>query len=849
MKRGGSGTGSKRAAKTGARRTARKQAGRWRIVGGWLRRLGWRRGLIACGLVLVFAFGFYLAQLYGEISRLIEQRSAALTSAIYSAPLVISPGDNIAQLHLIDRLEHLSYTRVEHPAEPGEYSMIPGTMTIYVRQFQLGLQTVPAALIHLSFSNGQVSGIADSFGVAIEHAELGPEVIGRLLPDAPAERVEISLSELKPYLVKGLLATEDRFFYYHPGFDPIRIIEAAVIDFHSGHLRQGASTITQQLARTFLQRHTRSFSRKFRELAIALVLEMRLSKNEILERYINDVPMGAYDGTPMFGLPIAARYLFNKDLREVSPAEAATLIGMIQAPTMYDPRRHPEACLKRRDTVLAIMRRAGLLDQAQYLAATSRPINLVKAPGLRRAPYFADYVLAQLRNLPGFDGNLRGVKVYSTLDPELQEIARESVVENLERLERLHPHLRRRTPDKRLQGSLVALDPRSGAIVAMVGGRDYAVSQFNRAADAERQPGSAFKPIVYITALDPVTNPLTRPVTLASILPDRPMSFGGWAPVNYERNYQGEVTVEEALAQSLNVPTAYLASLIGPPTIVRTAHEMGFREKLDAVLPISIGADDVTLLELTGAYQVFADGGVEHRPYAITAVVDGHGREIYQHTPEHRRLMSNAVAYLMTGALQGVLQFGTGASARRLGLDFPAAGKTGTTDDYRDAYFVGYTRRLVTGVWVGYDQPQSIRLPGADAALPAWVKFMTRAVRQPQLGFGPPPPGITMVTIDPASGGIATPSCPRTVRLPFLEGTEPTRICPLHGGVMASLRALTTPPRTNSNAIAASGSAAATPTGTARNGLLGSIGGFFGDLFGHPHASSTPAAAPSPSPN
>ncbi|MGH8012903.1 MAG: PBP1A family penicillin-binding protein [Candidatus Binataceae bacterium] len=829
---GGKGPKSKRRAKAGQNRK-RQRPGRWRVLAGWLKRLGWRRGLIGFALLFTFGFGFYLAQLYGEISQLIEQRSAALTSAIYSAPLVISPGDDIAQLHLIDRLGHLSYTRVDDVTEPGEYSMMPGAMTVYARDFQVGLENHPAMLFHLNFSGGRVSGIADSFGVGLDHAVLEPEIIGRLLPDSPAERVQVSLNDLKPDLVKGLLATEDRFFYYHPGFDPIRIIEAAIVDFHSGHLRQGASTITQQLARTFLERHARTFHRKFRELAIALVLELRLSKRQILERYINDVPMGAYDGTPMFGLPVAARFLFNKDLREVSPAEAATLIGMIQAPTLYDPRRHPEECLQRRDTVLALMRRAGVIDQRQYLAAANQSIVLAQAPSLRRAPYFTDYVTAQVKKLPGLEGNLRGLKVYTTLDPEMQESARESVVDNLERLEKLHPHLRRRKPAQRLESSLVALDPRTGAIVAMVGGRDYATSQFNRAANAERQPGSAFKPIVYITALDPLTNPLPRPVTLGSILPDRPMSFGGWTPVNYERTYQGQVTVEEALAQSLNVPTAYLGSLLGPPTIIRTAREMGVREDLAPVLPIAIGADDMTLLELTGAYQVFADGGLECPPYAITAVVDRHHHEIYQNAPRRRRLMSNAVAYLMTGALRGVLQFGTGASSHRLGLDFPAAGKTGTTDDYRDAYFVGYTRTLVAGVWVGYDEPHSIGLPGADAALPAWVKFMTQAVRQPQLGFGPPPPGIVMATIDPTSGGLATPSCPRKVRLPFLEGTQPARICPLHGGVMASLRALT---RGRGGSVASSSSVQAPPSGTsgtARNGLIGSIGGFFGSLFGH----------------
>ncbi len=798
-----------------------------------LRQLGWRRTLLATFLLAAFAGGFYLANLYGEISQLIEQRRAALTSAIYSAPLEITAGDEIRPLHLVDRLQRLSYSRVQQPSHPGEYSMQPGAMAIYVREFRVGDRGYPATLLHLSFDGERVAGIADSFGVAVPQAVIEPEVIGRLLPDAPAERVEVSLSDLKPYLVKGLLATEDRFFYYHFGFDPIRIIEAAIIDLHSHRLNQGASTLTQQLARTFIERHTRSFRRKIRELAIALVLEMRLSKNEILERYINDVWMGEYDGTPIYGMPLAARYFFNEDLREVTPAEAATLIGMIQAPTSDDPRRHPEAARARRDTVLGLMRRAGVLDQAQYADAIGEPVATATAPGLRRAPYFTDYVTAQVSKLPDVSGKLAGLRVYTTLDPEIEEAGREALIANLERLEKQHPHLRRRAPDKRLESSLIAIEPRTGAIVAMVGGRDYGTSQFNRVVSAERQPGSAFKPIVYLTALDPAISPLAQPVTLASILPDRPMSFGGWTPANYEGSYAGDVTVAEALADSLNVPTAYLGSLLGPPAMIRTAHLMGVHEDLPNYLPISIGAGEVTLLELASAYGVFAGGGVVRPPYAIEAVVDSHGNVIYQHTARQERLMSRAVAYLMTGALQGVLQYGTGASAARMGLDFPAAGKTGTTEDYHDAYFMGYTRQLVCGVWVGFDQPQDIGLTGAQAALSAWVQFMRESVRQPELGFGPPPPGITMVTIDPTTGGLATPSCPRVATLPFLSDTEPTQTCRLHGGIFAA----TTPmPGGNLPAEVPPNSGASQPQpnpGPATNNVLGALGDFLGGLFGH----------------
>ena len=817
-------------ASAGRRGRGSAAAGRLRRA---LKRLGSRRAAAGVLLLLLFGCGFYLAELYSEVSALIVQREAALTSAIYSAPLKIERGDDLAQLHLLDRIERLSYTRVIDPVHPGEYALIPGRITIYLRGFRQGIRERPAALIHLALAGTTVEGVADSFGAALPAALIEPEVIGRLLPGAPPERVEVQLNDLPPYLTRGLLATEDRYFYYHPGFDPVRMIEAAIADLRSHHLAQGASTLTQQLARTFIDRHERTFARKTRELAVALVIEIRLSKNQILERYINDVPMGAYDGTPITGMPLAARYFFNKDLHEVTPGEAAMLIGMIQAPTLYDPRRHPEACRARRDTVLGVMRRDGVIDAAQYAEAAAQPIQTASIPGLRRAPYFTDYVIAQVERIPGFNGNLAGLKVYTTLDSEMEQSATESVESNIKRLEKQHPHLHHTAHGEELEGSLLALDVRTGAILAMVGGRDYSISQFNRVTQAERQPGSAFKPIVYLDALDPSRSPIGQPVTLASLLPDRPMSFNGWTPVNYERTYQGTVTVVAALAESLNVPTAYLGSLLGPLTIVGMAHEMGINEDIPAVLPISIGAAETTMLELTGAYQVFASGGVSRPPYALEAVYDAKGHLIYQHAPHELALVSPPAAYLITGALEQVLKWGTGAGAMKMGLDFPAAGKTGTTQDFHDAYFIGYTPRVVCGVWVGFDHPQSLGASGATAALPAWVSFMLDVTPPGSPPFKVPA-GITMATIDPQSGGLATSSCPRIATVPFLNGTAPTQICPLHGGMMppptlvagpGPSTAMPPPP-----GVATAPGAAPTP---ATNGVFGALGNFFGSLFSH----------------
>lgn len=797
----------------------------------------WRRGergrririvAAAVSLLLVFGLGFYLAQLYTDVSELIEERQAALTSAIYSAPAVIQVGDDTDHLALRERLTRLSYTQTVDPAAPGEYAQSRDGLSIYVREFRLGERGYPAQVVHIALRKTRVIAITDASGAPQKSATLEPEVIGRLMPGMPAERVEVRLIELKPYVVKGLLATEDRWFYYHPGFDPVRIVEAAIRDLRAHRLGQGASTITQQLARTFLDRHERSFSRKFRELAVALVIEMRLSKDEILERYINDVPMGTYDGTPIEGMPLAARYFFNKDLREVSPVEAATLIGMIQAPTIYDPRRHPDACRRRRDRVLLVMREANLLDQPTYTASLAAPVEVAKRPGLRRAPYFTDYVTNFVRQIPAVGGKFSGLRVYTTLDPELQADAQESVVNNLLRLEKAHPRLRRKNPEQRLESSMVVLDANSGAIRAMVGGRDYEQSQFNRATQAQRQPGSAFKPIVYLAALDPRRSP-GPPLTLASVLPDQPMSFNGWTPANYEHNFQGQVTVAEALFESLNVPTAYVGNMLSPPVMIRTAHELGIHENLAPVLPISIGAGETTLLELTSAYQVFASLGVEVPPHAVDSVVDAAGKVIYTYASNPAQVVDPNVAYVMTGALKAVLRYGTGAASQRMGLDFPAAGKTGTTQDYKDAYFVGYTPDLVCGVWVGFDDPQSTGLTGAQGALPAWVKFMVAAAPDDPQDF-PEPSGIQMATIDPQSGGIATSACPRAIPLPFLIGTAPTQQCTLHGGLLASVPAPAPPPlATVPNAMpSAEPSAAPSPSS---GDVFGKIGSFFGSLF------------------
>jgi penicillin-binding protein 1B len=333
---------------------------------------------------------------------------------------------------------------------------------------------------------------------------------------------------------------------------------------------------------------------------------------------------------------------------------------------------------------------------------------------------------------------------------------------------------------------------------------------------------------VYLAALDPSRAPMHPALTLASTLPDEPISYNGWSPVNFERTYQGQVTVVEALFESLNVPTAYLGNLLGPPLMVQTAHEMGIHEDLPAVLPMAIGADEVTLLELTSAYQVFASLGSESSPYAVEAVADASGREVYRHTPDAHQEIDQNVAYLMTGALKAVLRYGTGASSQRLGINFPAAGKTGTTQDFKDGYFIGYTPDVVCGAWVGFDQPAPTGMTGAQSALPAWVDFMISTAPDDAPDFAQPS-GVEMATIDPASGGLATAACPRKLELPFLLGTAPTQRCSLHGGMFAASASM--PPIPTEGTPPSSMPQPSASPSPANSDVFGKLGSLLSSLF------------------
>jgi penicillin-binding protein 1B len=516
------------------------------------------------------------------------------------------------------------------------------------------------------------------------------------------------------------------------------------------------------------------------------VLEWRYGKDQIFEAYLNEVYLGQSGGSSVRGIGAAARAYFGKEVHQLTLPEAALLAGMIRAPNSYSPVSNPERARERRDVVLARMRELDKISEADYRKARKEPVRARTAPadGLT-APYFVDYVRAELERATDVDlANQHGLRVYTTLDPVLQRLAEAAVVRGLDRLETSRPRLRRKSQEERLQAAMIVLDPASGQIRALVGGRDYRTSQFNRAVLARRQPGSAFKPFVYLAAITPRRDgPL---FTAASMLDDSPLTMvvdgKPWTPKNYDERYLGPVTVRRALEGSINTATVRLAQAVGLPTVIDTARALGVEGDLKPVPALALGVFEITPLQLARAYLPLANGGLAPAGGVVDTLTDDAGAALWSAGRESRPVIGAPEAYLMTSLLEGVMNAGTGAVARSLGVPGAVAGKTGTTNEGRDAWFVGYSRNLLALVWIGFDDGTPAGLSGAEGALPIWSEFMRQALDVYPAGPFAEPTGITHAKIDLTNGRTATAYCPLVATEVFLAGTEPPA-CVEHGGV------------------------------------------------------------------
>ncbi|MGC1454071.1 MAG: PBP1A family penicillin-binding protein [Nitrospirota bacterium] len=582
-------------------------------------------------------------------------------------------------------------------------------------------------------------------------------------------RTPVVFSDVPDMLVKALIATEDTRFYSHHGLDLRGIARAMYRNIRARKVIEGGSTLTQQLAKVLFLNPERSYSRKLKEMTLALRIEQRYTKQEILTLYLNQI----YFGSGAYGVEAAARIYFGKNAKDLNIAECALLAGLPRTPKYYSPFKSPQSALERRAYVLNRMVASGVISTAQAEEAKKVPLPLqttVKTGG--SAPYFVEYVRQKVEERFGssilYSG---GLNIYTSINDELQNYAEQAVASGILNIESRH-RTRGRSP---LQAALLAVEPASGRILAMVGGRDFGHSQFNRSWQALRQPGSAFKPVIYAAALD-------RGFGSSDMLDDSPLTIKldrnkNWSPANFSRTYQGRVTLRKALIQSLNVPTIRLLEKVGIDETIRYARKLGIKSTLNPYLSLALGSSDVTLAELTAVYSVFADHGIRMGPISILTITDSTGRVIYLNDALPTQVIRPEIAYLTTDLLKGVIEQGTGWKARELGR--PAAGKTGTTNDYRDAWFIGYTPSLVAGVWVGYDDQRSIGLreTGARAALPIWLEFMKKAHadRSPEDFIAPE--GILFKQIDPRTGLLSTGACKQSVQGAFLPGTEPRQYC------------------------------------------------------------------------
>jgi penicillin-binding protein 1B len=758
------------------------------------RRLGPRRAVVVSVLLLAFGGGIFAARAVLRLDEVVrarfEGRLFTVPTRVYSAPTMLAAGFDVEQTDLRGTLERLGYREERDAgatpvAAPGSYRIERGRALLHLRPFEHPSRPEPARRVEIRLESAQIAAIRDlESGRELAAALLEPELVGAYYGRDHQQRELVRLGAVPRHLVDAVLAVEDQRFEQHVGIDWVRVLGAFWANLQAGEITQGGSTLTQQLVKNFFLTPERTFARKLQEAVMAVLVEARYEKSAILEAYLNEIYLGQRDSTALHGVGEAARFYFGKPVRSLRLEESALLAGLIRSPGRVNPFRDRDRALERRNLVLDLMREQGRIDAATHQAARAEPLAL--APPTREprdTRWFLDALRLQLPEI--YDRDVlatAGLRIHSTLDLRLQRHAAHAVREGLEALEKAYPELRP-TEERRLQACLVALRPHTGEVVALVGGRDYGESQFDRCTQARRPAGSAFKPFVYVAALEPHDGQALA--TLATLVDDAPLAVatgsGTWRPVNYDHRFHGLVSLREALERSLNVATARLAQEVGIPAVVETARRLGITSPLPAVPSLALGAADVTPLELARAYATLASGGVRPEVRLFEDVTDEAGRMLERTEADSERTLDPATAFLAVSMLEGVVDRGTARALRAAGLRGPVAGKTGTTDESKDLWFAGFTPELVAVVWVGYDQPHPMKHPASRIAVPIWQRFILGATNGLVRGSFTPPAGIVVAAVDPVSGALALEDCPRRQPEYFIAGTEPRVVCPSDG--------------------------------------------------------------------
>ncbi len=731
-------------------------------VGFWLRRWLIKVGLLFCLIIAVYSL--YLDYV---VQHEFAGKRWAVPARVYGRPLELYPGASLTIDQLLNELKYLGYANVKYPRQAGSYSRNGRRFLVHTRSFAFWDGKEPSRILDLQFSGFQLSSLKTVSGRNVGLARLDAPAIGSIYPIHNEDRVLVKRSELPEKLIQALVAVEDRSFYQHYGVDAKAIARAMWANIQARRVVQGGSTLTQQLVKNFFLTRERSLWRKANEALMALLLERRYKKDEILEAYANEIYLGQDGERAIHGFGLASHFYFKQPLDELTLPKLTLLVALVRGPSYYDPRRHPERAKKRRNLVLKIMRDQGLITAKQAKQAALAPLGTtsVKGSSAGRFPAFMDLVRRQLhRDYREEDLTSEGLRIFTTLDRWVQKQAEKALVEQLKHLA---------SNKKNLESAAVIVDSQSGEVLAVLGGRVPGFAGFNRALDAVRPIGSLVKPAVYLAALMQPER-----YNLLSPLEDRPLSVQNrngdiWTPKNYDHRAHGTVPLHQALARSYNIATVRLGMSVGLDQVVKRLQELGLKRSINTYPSLLLGAISLTPLEVTQIYQTFAAGGFYSPLRAIREVLTAEQNPLQRYPLTVKQTVPAESIYLVNQILQEVVRSGTGqALAQYISPQMNLAGKTGTTDGMRDSWFAGFSGDKVAVVWVGRDDNKPAGLSGSAGALRVWGKIMQGI--QPLALEMLLPESIEAVWVDPVSGLRAEAHCAGAIQVPYIIGFSPS---------------------------------------------------------------------------
>ena len=725
--------------------------------------LGWIIKLSIVALVLLAGVAVYLDAVVQEK---FSGKRWTIPATVYARPLELFVGQKLDKDDFLTEVDALGYRREKSVSGPGTVSVASNAVEMHTRGFRFYEGAEESQRIRVRFSGDFVAGLARMDGGELPVARLEPLVVGGLYPAHNEDRILIKLDQVPPYLVETLVAVEDREFFDHFGVSPKSIARAVWVNLTAGEVRQGGSTLTQQLVKNFYLTNERSLSRKATEAMMAVLLELHYDKPEILEAYLNEVFLGQDGRRPTHGFGLASQYFFGRPLAELKLQHVALLVGMVKGPTYYNPRRHPERAIERRNLIIDLLAEQQVVSPEEAAQARQAPLGVTQRGSLADSSYpaFLDLVKRQLReDYRDEDLTEEGLRVFTSFDPIIQSKAEKAMTDTLKRLGKTA---------EGVEGAMLVTNPETGELQAMLGSRHPGFAGFNRALDASRPIGSLIKPAIYLAALEKPSQ-----YTLTSLLEDEPFSVKGtdgkvWKPQNYGRTAHGTVYLYQALANSYNLSTARLGLDLGVPHVLKTLARLGASPDWPAYPSMLLGAGGLRPIEVAGVYQTIASGGFNTPLRAIRSVVAADGEPLSRYPFKIEQRFDPGAIYLTQYAMQRTMVEGTGRSVyNQVPKSLALAGKTGTTNDSRDSWFAGFSQDLLAVVWLGRDDNGKTSLTGATGALQVWADFMRRADPLPlQM---PVPDNVSIAWVDARTGEGTLENCPSAVQMPYIRGSEP----------------------------------------------------------------------------